>query len=392
MLGGAPQDNRLRKSKGLRSAGLERFAERAARRYRDRPLTAPGLTGPPRASLADGAAGVAYFLLRHATFGGDAASLEASAAWAAHAERARGQEGAFASGNSSSPSALAHSLYFGRPGVWWVRALIALAISDDRQARRSARGFADAAASASGAPGDVMSGSAGLLLGCAQLIEGLKDPEALTPVRAVGGRLAVELAAFAGREGATPGPTALGYLGAAHGWAGVGHALLRWSSAIGQPPPEQARGLLERLLAQRRPSGRWPVRAGSREVYLGWCHGSAGWAQLWTLAWQLTGEGRFLRFAADNAQGAVAAAVECNPSLCCGRAGQGFAALTLYRATGERRWLAAAHRVAADAVRMLSSDPLPAHQLFGGELGVALLIAELEDPSRAAMPIYQRIA
>jgi hypothetical protein len=127
-------------------------------------------------------------------------------------------------------------------------------------------------------------------------------------------------------------------------------------------------------------------------VDLGWCHGSAGWAQLWTLAWQLTGERRFLRFAADNAQGAVAAAAEGNPSLCCGRAGQGFAALTLYRATGERRWLAAAHRVAADAVRMLSSDPLPAHQLFGGELGVALLIAELEDPSRAAMPIYQRIA
>jgi hypothetical protein len=110
--------------------------------------------------------------------------------------------------------------------VWWVRALIALAVGDDRQARRSARGFADAAASASGAPGDVMSGSAGLLLGCAQLIEGLKDPEALTPVRAVGGRLAVELAAFAGREGARPGATALGYLGAAHGWAGVGHALL----------------------------------------------------------------------------------------------------------------------------------------------------------------------
>lgn len=81
---------------------------------------------------------------------------------------------------------------------------------------------------------------------------------------------------------------------------------------------------------------------------------------------------------------------EPNASLCCGRAGQGFAALTLYRATGQRRWLSAAHRVAEDAARKPTDDE-PAHRLFSGRLGVALLAVELEDPTRSAMPVYESI-
>jgi serine/threonine-protein kinase len=205
-------------------------------------------------------------------------------------------------------------------------------------------------------------------------------------------RLALELAAFADRAGACAAEKALSYLGAAHGWGGVAHALLRWSQACSDSPPAEALDLLVRLNAHRRPSGRWPIRAGSRVVYRGWCHGSAGWAQLWTLAWQLTAEEWFLSLAEASAEDAVAAEDEDNASLCCGRAGQGFAALTLYRATGERRWLTAANRVAAEAVHALADDTAPDHRLFSGELGVALLVAELEDPDRAAMPVYEALA
>jgi len=113
-------------------------------------------------------------------------------------------------------------------------------------------------------------------------------------------------------------------------------------------------------------------------------------ASAWVAAWQVTGEQRLLGFAEDCAEDAVAACGD-SASLCCGHAGQGFAALTLYRATGERRWLTAAHRVAADAVRAAATEDAPAHQLFAGELGVALLAAELEDPARAAMPVYEAI-
>ena len=364
------------------------FAERAVRPLRDRKLTATRLAGPPDASLAFGAGGIAYFLLRHAYFGGGAASLEAAARWAAYAESSRGQPGVF--GETSPTLALAQSLHFREPGVWWVGALVGAALGEVTRVQCSAGQFVEAAARAYGTPGDVTVGSAGLLLGCARLVETVHDVAAVARVRAAGDRLALDLAAFADREGALPGETALGYLGAAHGWGGVAQALLRWSQATSTSPSAQVLALLERLIGLRRPSGRWPIRAGSREVYRGWCHGSAGWAQLWALAWETTGDERFLALAEQSADDAVDADAD-NASLCCGRTGQAYAALTLYRATRDRRWLTAAHRVAAEAVRLCELDETPPHRLFSGELGVALLTVELEDPDRAAMPVYEAL-
>jgi eukaryotic-like serine/threonine-protein kinase len=366
------------------------LAERTARRYRDRALASEWVADAPCASLAHGGAGVAYFLFRHGSFGGGQEMLEAAAWWSSRAAGVRGQRGAFVTRRGPLSSVPGCALHYHEPGVGWVRALVAAARNDRAEVRRSVARFAEAGARAEGAPWDVTLGAAGLLLGCAQLIESLEDPVALAPVRATGEGLAASLAALAEHDGALPGETVLGFLGAAHGWAGVAHALLRWSRAIGEPPPAEALALLERLTGLRRRSGRWPVRAGSREVHLGWCHGSAGWAQLWALAWQMTGEQRLLGFAEDCAEDAVAADGK-SASLCCGRAGQGFAALTLYRATGERRWLTAAHRMALDAVRAAANEDVPAHQLFAGELGGMLLAAELEDPARAAMPVYETI-
>jgi hypothetical protein len=185
----------------------------------------------PRASLAHGAAGVAYFLFRQASFGRGQPALEAAALWASHAARVRGQRGAFLTRGGPLSSIPGAALHYHEPGVWWMRSLVAAARNDRAEVRRSTARFAEAAVDADG----------------------------------------------------------------------------------------------------------------------------------------------------DSA------------SLCCGRAGQGFAALTLYRATSERRWLTAAHRVAADAVRAAADEDAPAHQLFAGELGVMLLAAELEDPARAAMPVYETI-
>jgi eukaryotic-like serine/threonine-protein kinase len=372
------------------SARVAGAAERTARRYRDRALACAWVADAPRASLAHGGAGVAYFLFRHGSLGGGQESLEAAAWWASRAARVRGQRGAFMTRGGALSSIPGGALHYHEPGVWWVRALVAAARDDRAEVRRSTVRFAEAGVQAGGGPWDVNWGAAGLLLGCAQLAESLQDPVVLAPVRATGEGLAAALAALCDHDGARPGETVVGFLGAAHGWAGVAHALLRWSRAVGGPPPPEALALLERLTGLRRRSGRWPVRAGSREVARGWCHGSAGWAQLWALAWQITGEQRLLDFAEDCAADAVAAEGD-SASLCCGRAGQGFAALTLYRVTGEGRWLTAAHRVAADAVRAAAGEDAPAHQLFAGELGAMLLVAELADPARAAMPVYETV-
>lgn len=344
----------------------------------------------PRASLAHGAAGVAYYLYRHATLGGGETALQAAAEWAAEAAGAVHEPLAFTSLTGPLGSIAPRGLHYHEPGVWWVQALVALALGDEAQLKRSVTQVTSEAEQMRGNPGDVTSGSAGLLLGCAQLVETIADPDLLAPLRRAGAQLAADLAELADRHGAVPGERALGYLGAAHGWAGVAHALLRWSQATGAPPPDEALQLLERLIALRRKSGRWPIRAGSREVWRGWCHGSAGWAQTWSLAWQLSGDERFIALAEQCAHDAVSADGE-ESSLCCGRAGQGFAALTLYRATGEQSWLRAAHRVSDDAART-PPDGEPAHRLFSGRLGVALLATELEEPLRSAMPVYESIA
>jgi serine/threonine-protein kinase len=373
----------------MRVAGA---GERAARRYRDAAVGAEALTEPPLASLAYGAAGVAYFLLRHARFGGGEPSLEAAAWWIARAEDARDLEGAYETPTgplSAMPGG--SSMHYAEPGIWWVAALVAAEVDDGPRFRNAAARFASAAARAAGQPGDVAWGSAGLLLGCADLITTPTNACILTPLRVTGDRLALDLADLAERDGAVSGETAIGFLGAAHGWAGVAHALLRWSSATAVAPPPAALALLDRLIALRRPSGRWPVRAGSREVRRGWCHGSAGWAQLWALAWQRTGDDRFLDLA-EHAVADVVTADEDNASLCCGRAGEAYAALTLYGATGEERWLSAAHGLARDAARLADRDDTPPHRLFSGALGVALLETELEDPGHAAMPVYQAVA
>jgi serine/threonine-protein kinase len=78
-------------------------------------------------------------------------------------------------------------------------------------------------------------------------------------------------------------------------------------------------------------------------------------------------------------------------SLCCGRAGKGFAALALFGATGDDHWRVAAQNVVMDVLRDDGDDGNPEYSLFRGQLGVALLAAELTQPERASMPLVQAI-
>jgi serine/threonine-protein kinase len=78
-------------------------------------------------------------------------------------------------------------------------------------------------------------------------------------------------------------------------------------------------------------------------------------------------------------------------SLCCGTAGQAYAALNHARFTGEDRWrslaAAIANRAASDSV--LAGDATTPLSLYKGHAGLALLAVELECPDRAAMPLFE---
>ena len=356
----------------------------AARRYEpDAPLPRP-----PLCSFGHGAAGVAYFLLRYGQLAGDPGSLRRAGEWMALAKGSLADPGAFTGDPPLFPddrAAIPASLYFGEAGMWCGGALVAGAQDDPTGVDQCVGRFEAVAGTCPIDRSDAVSGAAGLLLGAAVMVERLGPDERLV---ALGGRLADRLTRIAG-AGVERAAASLGWLGAAHGWSGIAHALLRWCQATGSVPGAQVVALLALLRESRGPTGLWPRSTSSPEVWRGWCHGSAGWVQLWTLVWEVLGDADALVLA--EVAGVDAVAIEdAGAGLCCGEAGSAYAALAMHRATGDSEWLAHAHRLATKAAGAVPSSSFPEHSLWQGDLGVALLRAELDDPSTAAMPLYRR--
>ena len=354
-----------------------KLAARTIHRYCDGEIT--GVSRPPRSSFGHGAAGVAYFLYRSSSITGDAAALDRAAGWAAVAERSIHHPDAFTGPPPVFPDARMappSSVLFGEAGVWWVTAMVHDALGDATGADRAVSRFCAVATTCPDDRLDVAAGAAGLLLAAAALVD-LAPPSIL----AVGDDLARRL------EQAIERPPAIPWLGAAHGWAGIAHALLQWCRATGTKPGPVVTTLLEALPEARLAAGVWPRDHETREVWPGWCHGSAGWAHLWVLAADVLGNDGLLALAERPAVHAILGR-GAGASLCCGLGGQAYAAVALYRATGEHTWLSHARRLADEAAATPAGPEFPAHSLWGGDLGVALLTLELDEPERAAMPLY----
>jgi serine/threonine-protein kinase len=335
----------------------------------------------PAASAVNGAAGVAYALLRLARAGGDADLLAQADLWSEQAVAACAvPERCWNAELGLTPDTVgAHSFHHQAPGVHAVQALIAHARGDDRAQRLAAYQFVQAC-QGYGRQLDVAFGRAGLLLGCALLLDVEQDRSLLTP-------LGEELLRLNTSQVETS-PT----LGAAHGRAGMLFAILRWCEAAGAPVPERTEAALAKLGALAIPSGRglyWPLRLdrGTPDAGLAasWCNGSAGYVPLWTLAHRLLDDERYLRLAAGAAWAAWETPSDA-PHLCCGLAGRAYALLTLHHHTCEERWRTRAGELAARAAAAPRS-PLP-DSLYHGQVGVALLTAEVEEPCIAGMPLF----
>ena len=346
-----------------------------ADRYRDSAVQ--GVPRPPRASFGHGAAGVAYFLLRSHAVTGEASALDRAAAWVAQAENDMTGAGAFTGDQPVFPdrrTAPPSSVLFGESGVWWVASLVHALRGDDAGLDRATSRFCALAITCPDDRLDVAAGAAGLLLATAALVD---VAPSLLPV---GDDLAGRLDRVV--EGLGLGP----WLGAAHGWGGVAYALLRWCGATGTRPGPGLRTLLDALPEARTPAGVWPRRTDAPEAWPGWCHGSAGWAQLWVLAAEVTGDDGLLTLAERPAVHAILGR-GAGAGLCCGLAGQAYAALALYRATGEPTWLTHGRRLAEEAATAAVGPDFPEHSLWGGDLGVALLRLEMDEPALAVMPL-----
>jgi serine/threonine-protein kinase len=352
----------------------------------------------PLCSVNTGAAGAAYALYRIASTRQDAEALALAELWISRAERHADNWAAFYSRELDlSPQTVGRASLFHSPaGVACVHALICTALGDDAGAAHGVERFI----TRSQVPCDQIDltlGRASILLGAVALLAALpKDAAApRAALRELGDHQAGEIRAMlAGMPPVGDGSTL--NLGIAHGWGGMLFALLRWREIAGRrgPDPLIATRLGE-LEARGDPVGnglRWPwlgESPGANSYMPGWCNGSAGLVHLWSLAERILGESRY----GDLARRAAVNAWE-EPrnvgDLCCGTAGRAYAMLDLYRHTGDGVWCDRARALADDAARSIGSWSLRRDSLYKGEIGVAVLLADLEWPELSCMPLFDR--
>jgi serine/threonine-protein kinase len=177
----------------------------------------------------------------------------------------------------------------------------------------------------------------------------------------------------------------------AHGWTGYLYAALRWCDASGDPFPSRLEERLDELAATKVVRGRgavWPTTVGGTNVMSGWCNGTAGQVFLFTLAHRMLGDAKWLELAELSAWNNWD--VPRGPaSLCCGTGGRAYALLGLYKHTGERAWLSRARQLANHAASVAEATSLRTNALWRGELGVAVLVADLASPENARMPFFE---
>ncbi|HEX5591744.1 MAG TPA: lanthionine synthetase LanC family protein [Solirubrobacterales bacterium] len=384
-----------RPSRRQGAALLEDVLERLA--APDGELYAEGIEAPT-ASVMNGAAGFAQALLRIAGIRGDESLLALADLWAVRARLAAGSEEAFWNEELEIvPEVFGENSFFHNlAGVECVLGLVAAARGDEPALSLARDGFV-AAARRPCEHVDVAFGKAGLLLGAAQLLETLPPHLDSAELRAAGDEVRDRLwAELEPQRPLAEGPE-LRSLGAAHGWAGYLYGLLRWSEAAdGEPPPGLSRRLDE-LGDLALPAGRglrWSYDAAQPMPHGGleasWCNGAAGYVALWLAAHRLLGEERFEDWARRAAWTAYESPIPSGGDLCCGFGGRAYAVLALYRHGGEEVWLARARPLAERAAVNIRANALRRDSLYKGEVGVALLAAELERPEHASMPLFER--
>jgi serine/threonine-protein kinase len=360
-----------------------------------------GLPQAPTCSVKMGAAGIAYFLYRLAVIQGSAELLSQADLWAAKSLRDSRTENAFYSSDLDlAPDTIGRiSLFHTASGVHCVRDLIGHALGDLTSQQTAIAAFIWAS-SQHCADLDLTVGRSSTLLGCSLLLDTINTHQSFDagPLVALGQQTLTGIWEMLDEFAPIQECNQIRYLGIAHGWAGFLYATLLWNRSAGAALPGQAQERLGQLAALAEPIGRgarwkWALspdlNRGGYQYMPGWCNGSSGYVHLWTLAHEVFGEDRYLDLAEQAAwntweePGGI-------DNLCCGLAGRSYGLLNLFRYTGEKTWLERARVLAERAATATSKSDLPAYSLYKGEIGVALLAADLTRPEQSCVPFFER--
>lgn len=358
-----------------------------------------GLPNRPRCSVAYGGAGVAAALYRIACLQEKPELLTLADEWIVRSDRGSHFPDAFHNPDLQVTLEVTGkvSLFHARSGVRAVQALVSNALVDPYARQEAIEQFV-LESSQPCANLDLTVGRASTLLGSSLLLEAMKGTRSCDSERLVelGNRTLDGIWAELATMPTIREAKSLKHLGAAHGWAGVLYATLRWCRVTGLEYPVALGSRLEELADLAVPAGmgiRWPWtnEPGSEGNYMpGWCNGSAGHVYLWTLAHSELKEQRWGELAEQAAWDTYTSGGGIT-QLCCGMTGQSYALLEAYRHFGEQRWLSAAlelgARAAAGPGDEINAGLIPG-SLHKGAVGTAVLAADLARPEQAAMPVF----
>jgi len=319
------------------------------------PVPPPGVDTFERSALSlyHGAPGVIAFYLELYAATSERRFLD---------EAVRGAKALSAAANSATD--IDAGLYTGTMGVAWILYETHRA-SGDEELLKQARTLVSSVATLGRREGwwsdstDIVSGSAGIILGLLQLRELAPLDQAIEAAhKAAEGLLSASVAAPDGHRmwyysrTTKPGPDARELPNFSHGTAGIAFALARLSGVTGDRSfLDAALDGAEHLKALASPSGDgFVIRhnslpSGENLFYLSWCHGAPGTSRLWIALNQMALETR-------GARGVIAQGVPekrtpgfwNNISMCCGNAGVAEYFLGRYRRSGDAADLAYAKR------------------------------------------------
>lgn len=363
-----------------------------------------GLSTTPKASLTYGAAGIAYALYRIACRHQDAALLSLSDVWCRRALSEPENPDAFYNSEIEITPEIVGQIapYHTLSGIHAVHALVSHAMCDVASQAAALEGFM-AASQKPCDNVDLALGRSGTLLVTALLLDTLEEGDVLprAPLMKFGEQTMQSVWQEIEQQPPIREGTVITYPGIAHGWAGILYAALCWHESSGSELPSGLEERLQQLMECAEPwhqGVRWPWvlpqgRKGAPASYMpGWCNGTAGHVFLWTAAHRRFHDDAYLRIAEKAAWNAWETSSSIT-NLCCGFAGQAYGLLNFYKHTGENVWLERARELASRAATWNSENytafKLAPESLYKGEMGVAVLAADLPAPQAACMPFFE---
>ncbi|KAI3820579.1 hypothetical protein L1987_08127 [Smallanthus sonchifolius] len=186
------------------------------------------------------------------------------------------------------------------------------------------------------------------------------------------------------------------YWGAAHGLVGIMHVLM--NMVLTEDEMEDVKSTLFYMIKNRFPSGNYPLSEGSESDRLvHWCHGAPGVALTLAKVAKVFGDEELHKAALEAGEVVWERGLLKRVGICHGISGNAYVFLSLYRLTGDVKFLYRAKAFAAflheKSAMLISQGTMHGgdhpFSLFEGVGGMAYLFMDMVEPLKARFPAYE---